>query len=287
MSREPVPLTGRRIVTIALNVPGPMAAQRLHDLGAAVIKVEPPEGDPLSRSSPDWYAELANGMAVECCDLKTTAGRERMYAWLADTDLLLTSQRPAALSRIGLAWDELHARFPRLCQVAIVGYPSPDAHIAGHDLTYLAANDLLDPPTLPPTLFADVAGSERAVSAALAILLERERTGKAQYAEVALSDAVKRMALPRKAGLTLSGRILGGAHPGYNLYRTRDGWVAVATLEPHFYQRLCRELDVTDPSYERFAERFAAATCAHWSQFAEKHDLPIYSMPNESGNFSE
>lgn len=287
MAREPTPLTGRHVVTIALNVPGPMAAQRLHDLGAAVIKVEPPEGDPLSFSCPPWYAELASGMTVERCNLKTAADRERMYTWLANADLLLTSQRPAALARLGLSWDELHARFPGLCQVAIVGYPSPDAHIAGHDLTYLAANGLLDPPALPPTLFADVAGSERAVIAALAVLLERERTGKSQYVEVALSDAVKRLALPRKAGLTLPGERLGGAHPGYNLYRARDGWIAVATLEPHFYRRLCEQLDVAEPSYQRFADRFATATCAHWSQFAEEHDLPIYAMPNQGRNFSQ
>jgi alpha-methylacyl-CoA racemase len=269
------PLADKHIVTVALNVPGPMAARRLLDLGATVAKIEPPDGDPLRRSSPDWYAELAGGMAVETCDLKIAAGHARMHELLEKADLLLTSQRPAALDRLQLGWAELHARFPRLCQVAIVGHAAPQQNVAGHDLTYLAANALLQPATLPRTLFADVAGSEAAALAALAILMERERTGVAQYIEVPLADAARRLAAPRRAGLTVAGAILGGGFPGYNQYRTKDGWIAVAALEAHFYKRLCEELGASAPTYDAFAQRFAAETNAYWMQFAEERDLPI------------
>lgn len=274
------PLAGTRVVTIALNVPGPMAAERLCALGATVTKIEPPEGDPLKVSCPPWYAELARGMTVETCDLKSEAGKARMYRLLEQTDLLLTSQRPSALARLGLAWSDLHARFPALCQVAIVGHAAPEQEIAGHDLTYLAANDLLAPPALPPTLFADVGGSEQATIAALAVLLEQRRAKTGQYVEVALAESAKRLAAPRRAGLTEPGKILGGGFPGYNLYRTKDGWVAVAALEPHFYRRLCEQLDVAAPSCAAFADRFAAQTNSHWARVAEEHDLPIAVIEN-------
>lgn len=269
------PLADINVVTTALNVPGPMAAQRLRALGAAVVKIEPPGGDPLRSFSALWYADLAQGMTVETCDLKTAAGRTRLYELLARADVLLTAQRPAALDGLALGWDELHSRLPRLCQVAIVGHSAPDQNVAGHDLTYLAVHGLLKPPELPPTLFADIAGSEQAALAALALLRERDRTGIGRYAEIALAESARRLAAPRRAGLTAPGSMLGGGFPGYNLYRSKDGWIAVAALEPRFYRCLCEQLGVGAPSYEAFAERFAVETGAHWARFAAAHDLPI------------
>lgn len=269
------PLIDVRVVSIALNVPGPMAAARLRDLGAHIAKIEPPDGDPLKSFNADWYVALSMGMAVETCDLKTAAGQAHLLALLGETDILLTSQRPAALSRLGLAWSSLHERFPRLCQIAIVGYPAPHQNVAGHDLTYMAVNGLLSPPHMPRTLFADVATSEQAAFAALAVLLERARTTQGQYREIALADAATRLAEPLRATLTRPGALLGGGFPGYNLYQSGDGWVAVAALEPHFYKRLCETLAIATPTYKKFAEHFAAKDGAYWQRFADSHDLPI------------
>ena len=252
-----------------------MAAARLRELGAVATKIEPPDGDPLRSFNADWYTALAAGMAVEVCDLKAAPGRSRMLALLGEADILLTSQRPAALSRLGLDWPSLHQRLPTLCQIAIVGYPAPNQNVAGHDLTYMAVNGLLTPPHLPRTLFADVTTSEQAACAALAALLERSRTGIGQYREIALAAAAARLAEPLSAALTLPGALLGGGFPGYNLYQCRDGWVAVATLEPHFYQRLCGAFEITTPTREQFAERFAREDGAHWKAFAATHDLPL------------
>jgi alpha-methylacyl-CoA racemase len=270
-----LPLAGIRVITLALNVPGPMAAERLRDLGARITKIEPPEGDPLKTMNPRWYGRLTEGVTVVTCNLKTELGSRLLLEKLADADLLLTSQRPAALKRIGLEWETLHERFPGLCQVAIVGFPAPRQNVAGHDLTYLGSHGLLQPPALPPTLFADVAGSEQAALAAVAVLFGRERTGIGEYVEVAIADAAKRLAAPRDAGLTTTGSHLAGAFPGYNLYRTTDGWVAVAALEARFYQRLCELLGVSTPSYESFAACFAGQDNSYWSEFAARHDLPI------------
>src|ERR1700748_1022539 len=99
-----------RVVTIATNVPGPVAAARLVELGALVTKVEPPGGDPLAVAAPEWYERLVTGQRVLRVDLKD----ESIDALLAEADVFLTAQRPSSLARLGLAWEELHARHPHL-----------------------------------------------------------------------------------------------------------------------------------------------------------------------------
>lgn len=213
------PLWGVRVVTPAVNVPGPVAAARLCELGASVTKVEPPGGDPLEAVSPAWYHELSAGQEVVRLDLKQTEDRAALDDLLGRADVLLTASRPAALNRLGLAWPGLHERFPRLAWVAIVGHAAPHADASGHDLTYVASVGLLDPPRLPRTLLADLAGAERAVSAALALLYARERGQDAGYAEVSLAEAARSFAEPLRHGLTRPGGLLNGGLPAYNVYR--------------------------------------------------------------------
>jgi crotonobetainyl-CoA:carnitine CoA-transferase CaiB-like acyl-CoA transferase len=255
-----------RVVTTALNIPGPVAAARLRELGATVTKVEPRGGDPLADAAPDLYAQLTAGQEVVRLDLKQTT----LDDVLGGADLLLTSQRVSALARMGLAWDALHERHPRLSQVAIVG----EGERAGHDLTYLAGRGLLDPPRMPRTLAADLLGAERAVSAALALLLAR----RPSYVEVSLAEAADVLALPLRAGLTRPGGMLGGGFPGYGLYEASDGWVAVAALEPGFRERLGSGLGVelTRPALE---EAFRSRTAAEWEAWALDRDVPIVGLP--------
>jgi len=130
------PLSNLTILTLAANVPGPVAAARLRDLGAHVIKVEPPFGDPLAVAGADWYADLHRDVEVRVLNLKAAADLEALAGLLARADLLLTANRPGALARLGLDWETVHIRFPNLCYVAIVGYPGDKAEVAGHDLTY-------------------------------------------------------------------------------------------------------------------------------------------------------
>src|SRR5436853_4543301 len=105
-----------------------------------------------------------------------------MGALLEEADLLLTSFRPSALRRLQLDWDTLHARYPRLCVLNIVGFGPPHEEVPGHDLTYQAKLGLLRPPLMPITLHADMAGAERSVSTAMALLLNFATTGKAECA---------------------------------------------------------------------------------------------------------
>ncbi len=273
------PLEGLHVVTLAVNLPGPVAAARFHALGARVTKVEPPAGDPLALACPDLYRDLSAGQEIRQLDLKDPAQRKALDELLAGSDLLLTSSRPAALERLGLAWDRLHRRFPQLCHVAIVGHPPPHENTPGHDLTYVAQQGLLRPPELPPTLLADLGGAEQAVSAGLALLLARERTGEAGYASVALSAAAEAFALPLRHGLTRPGGLLGGGLPGYNVYRTADGWIALAALEPHFWQRLLAALELDQATAADLAAIFATRPGAEWTRWAQEHDIPLVALP--------
>jgi len=272
------PLSGTSVVTLAVNVPGPAAAARLRGLGAAVTKVEPSGGDPLARYAPKWYESLTSGQEILRLDLKDAAGRGEFDALLSGADLLLTSSRPASLRRLGLPWETLRGAYPRLSQVAIVGHPSPGADEPGHDLTYLAGWGLLSPPDLPRTLTADLAGAERAVSAALGLLLGRERGQGPGYAEVALSEAAGSFAAPLVHGLTATDGALGGGLPGYGLYRASDGWVAVAALEEHFLERLLGELDLEAASREALAAAFREHPAAWWERWAAERGLPVAAV---------
>ena len=269
-----------RVVTIALNLPGPAACFRLRAMGASIVKVEPPTGDPLEAYAPAWYRDLHDGLATHRLDLKQAGDRARMAALLADADLLVTAQRPAALARLGLEPESLARTHPRLCMLRITGHRPPHDEQPGHDLTYLAAHGLLAPGVMPPTLFADMAGAERAVSTALALLHARARTGSGHQADVALEEAAEWLALPRRYGLTGRDALLGGKLAGYNLYSTQDGWIAVAALEPHFAQRLAAALGLPGLEREALAARFAQASAAHWERWAREQDVPIVALRN-------
>jgi alpha-methylacyl-CoA racemase len=272
------PLRGLRVVTLAVNVPGPAAASRLRELGASVVKVEPPDGDPLSRFNPAWYAALVEEQEVIQLDLKDGSDRARLDERLAEADALLTSSRPATLRRLELGSEELRLAYPRLCVVAITGYPEPRENEPGHDLTYLADLGLLSPPDMPRTLLADLAGAERAVSATLALLLNRTEGRGAGYAEVALAQAAEFFAEPLRYGITKPGAELAGGLPGYNLYPTQEGWIAVAALEAHFWERLLLELGLNEASKEDLEETFLRKTAEEWEKWARERDLPLAAL---------
>jgi len=267
-----------RVVAVATNIPGPLAAARLVKLGAEVVKVEPPHGDPLEAAAPAWYAELTAGMRVERLDLRCS--ESRMLAHLANADLLITTLRPKALDAAHLDWPRLHAAFPRLCHVAVVGEAGEHADRAGHDLTYQARAGLLSPPAMPRAVAADMFAAERVFSAALEALLERDRTGEGTRHEIAIAESAAVLADAARHGLTTPSGPLGGALPYYGLYRASDGWIALAALEPHFQQRLREALGVDANDRDALAARFAEHSCVYWEETAEQYDLPIAALPH-------
>jgi alpha-methylacyl-CoA racemase len=283
----PGPLAGFRVVTIAGNVPGPVAASRLCDLGASVTKVEPPTGDPLDRTFRSYYLELLGAQDVLTLDLKTEDGLAELHEMLSDADVLITSHRRSALERLGLRWAALRDRHPRLSQVAIVGQRAPDDDVPGHDLTYQAVTGLLagrpgEEPRMPTALIADLTGAERAVTEAVAAILQRERTGHGSYREVALCDAAEAMAGPLRHGLTGPRGVLGGSSAAYRIYPAATGHVACAALEAHFFDRLVELLGV-DRTADALGAAFQERTADEWQLWGREHNLPLVAVVTNRG----
>ena len=277
------------MLSLALNLPGPAALLRLKHMGARCVKLEPSAstlggGDPMEAYAPQAYAELHQGIRTVRADLKAPAGQGVLQRELARANVLLTSFRPAALRRLGLDWKTLHRQFPTISLVRIVGWPGAQAEIPGHDLTYMAENELVQGLELPPTLFADMAGALLATEAVLQAVLLRERRGKGSEHEVALSDAAAWLARPRAWGLTLASGAVGGAHAGYRVYACRDGRVAVAALEPHFASRLAEAAGLphahlmTAQARTALQQWFARQTRAQLDALAEARDLPLLTL---------
>ena len=297
----PNALKGVRVLTLALNLPGPAAVMRLKAMGAQCTKLEPlapagsPAGlptDPMGQYKPAAYATLHKGVKVVQADLKSAAGQKKLHQILARTDVLITSFRPSALRKLGVDGASLLKQYPGLVMVAIVGAPGARAEEPGHDLTYMADQGLVSGLALPPSLFADMGGSLLTSEAVLQALLLRQRpgraSGKGHYMEIALSDAAGYLGLPHQWGLTTADGSVGGAHAGYQVYRCKDGRVAVAALEPHFAARLCeaagikgeatRKLMHAPKTHEAMASFFAQHTRRQLDKLAADKDLPFHTL---------
>ncbi len=283
------PLRGVRVLSLALNLPGPAALMRLVQMGASCTKVNPPSGDPMQHYTPEGYDLLHTGVQHKTLDLKTSAGQTALHKLLPKTDVLLTSFRPSALTKLGLGWKSLHKQYPALSLIEVVGAPGPLAEIPGHDLTYQAEVGLVNGMDLPPSLFADMGGALMASEATLKALITLKTTGKGSRHEVALSDAAAWLALPRQLRMTTPDGAVGGAHAGYRVYASKNGRVAVAALEPHFALRLCEAAGVTlahpvkdlfKPATRKAIEAFLASqTRAQLDKLATAKDIPLLTLP--------
>ena len=280
-------LTGVRVLSLSLNLPGPAALMRCKAMGASCVKLEPPNGDPMGLYNPTAYAELHTGVRIAKADLKTELGQRALHRELAKTDVLLTSFRPSALQKLGLTWKLLHKQHPQLSVVAIVGAPGARAEEPGHDLTYMAENDLIPGLDLPASLYADMGGSLMATEAVLQAVLTQHSKNQGVYLEVALSEAASYIGLPRTWGLTKPGAAVGGGHAGYRVYPCKDGRVAVAALEPHFAASLCALAGVkvesmktmfSPQTHESIAAWIARRTRKQLDVLALQHDIPLHTL---------
>lgn len=291
-------LQGVRILSLALNLPGPAALWRCAGMGAQCCKIEPPAAtgqngatghttDPMSRYSATAYASMHQGIEVLQADLKSEAGQLLLHETLARTDVLLTAFRPSALAKLGLDWPHLQARHPHLSLVRIVGSSGPDADVPGHDLTYQAEAGLVQSLQMPPSLFADMAGALMACEAVLQSVLASRRSGHGVFQEVGLAQAARWLALPWQWGLTQPHGDVGGAHAGYRIYPCADGMVAVAALEPHFARRLCAAAAMDDAgadmhgpeTHEAISRFLRTRDCRQLQLLAEQNDIPLHVLP--------
>jgi alpha-methylacyl-CoA racemase len=253
-------LTGLRVIDLTRNLPGPFATRMLADLGAEIIKVEPPEGDP-ARSLPTLYEALNAGKATRTVDFKQDSALGELRSWLADADVMLDSFRPGVLAGLGLSFDQLKALNPRLVMVSITGYgqSGPWAGKAGHDLNFMAMSGVLDQMRAPTGELAlsnvqwgDLAaGSSMACIALLAAVLSARQTGQGRHIDVSMTHGLHaHLVMPKATGVLMSPILghwpgpgqdmLNGALPCYNLYATQDGrHLAVGALEHKFWKVAC------------------------------------------------
>lgn len=292
------PLKGVRVLTLALNLPGPAAVMRLQAMGATCIKLEPlapvslgkgATADPMGIYKREAYDAMHTGVKVLQADLKSERGQQALHKALTRTDVLITSFRPSALNKLGLSWKSLHKLYPSLCMVSIVGSPGERAEEPGHDLTYLAENGLVNGLDLPATLYADMGGSLLTTEAVLqALFLRQSKKAQGVFQEIALSDAAAYLALPRTWGLTTPDGDVGGAHAGYRVYPCKNGRVAVAALEPHFAARLCVAAGLQSETaknmharstHKAIADFLLSQTKQQLDRLATAQDIPLHSLP--------
>lgn len=253
-------LSGLRVLDLTRNLPGPFATRLLADLGATIVKVEPPEGDP-ARPLAALFEALNHGKECRTIDFRSSADLDRLRAWVQEADVLLDSFRPGVLQGLGLDAATLHALNPRLVMVSITGYGQhgPWAQKAGHDLNFMALSGVLDQMRAPTGELAlsnvqwgDLAGgSAMACIAVLAAVFEAQKTGQGRHLDVSMVHGLHaQLVMPKATGAMLApllGRrpgagedLLNGVLPCYNLYATQDGrHLAVGALEFKFWKAAC------------------------------------------------
>ena len=252
------------VVDLSRYVPGPFTSRELLRLGARVVAVEPPEGDPLRLVDPAWHGALNAGKESVVCDLR--ADPALAQALCARADVVVDGFRPGVATRLGLEPGE------RTVWCAITGFGSGGAHEqrVGHDLNYLGWAGVLERGGHPPVPIADYTGAFAAVREILAALLERERTGHGARLEVSMTDEATRLYAPP---------ILTGAAACYRVYETADGrGLTVAALEPRFWQRFCElvglpELDAFAPALPELEARLRERPLDDWLELFDGEEV--------------
>jgi alpha-methylacyl-CoA racemase len=292
------PLDGLLVVDLTRYLPGPFASRELLRLGARVVRLEAPGGDPLRDIAPGWDAALNAGKESVVCDLKCDSGFALELCSRAD--VVLESFRPGVLARLGLGADRLP---PRVVLASITGFGlhGPHAARAGHDLNYLGWAGVLDDtaPALPPVPVADLAaGALSVANEILAALLARERTGRGAHVAVSMTHGSHRLV----AHELEDPRPLTGRLACYRIYATADGRrLTVAALETKFFARLCELIGRPELAERQFdadqealaaelAAAFASRPLAGWLELARGEDVcigPVATLAEGAAAFGE
>lgn len=269
-----LPLSDVRVLDLTRLLPGPYATLVMADLGAKVDKLEDPQGGDYIRQMPPqrgeesalFYALNRNKRSI-ALDLKKPQGTAAVMRLLERYDVLVESFRPGVMDKLGLGWEALSRRHPRLivCSISGYGQTGPDRLRAGHDLNYVARAGALaysgeagGPPSQPGVQVGDIGGGSLfSLVAILAALHERARTGRGRWLDVSMTEgalAFIHMQLGARLVMEREGRplrrgedALNGGYPCYGLYRTQDGkYLSVGALEPKFWTGVCEVLGRPD-----------------------------------------
>jgi alpha-methylacyl-CoA racemase len=271
------------VIEIASIGPGPFAAMLLADLGADVLRIDRSggAGNPLGEGSWNFMHRGRRSAAV---DLKHPDGRELVLRLCASADALIEGFRPGVMERLGLGPAEVAARNPRLVYGRMTGYgqDGPLAHVAGHDINYIAIAGVLgsmrrtgEKPLFPLNLVGDFGGGGMLLAlGVVSAVLEARSSGRGQVVDAAMVEGSALLSTMfhamHAAGLwndTPGTNLLDSGAPFYEVYETSDGGhVAVGALEPQFYAELLRRLELDpeafpqwdQPRWPEFKDRFAA-----------------------------
>jgi crotonobetainyl-CoA:carnitine CoA-transferase CaiB-like acyl-CoA transferase len=291
---QPRPLSGLRVIDLSTVLAGPYCTMVLADLGADVIKVEPPDGDATRGWGPPWVGEVASGTRTAAyflavnrnkrsirLDLKTDDGREILRRLLSDADVLVENQRPGGLARLGFDDGTLERLRPSLIHLAVSGYGTtgPGAGRPGYDFVIQAVGGLMSitgeadadggRPTKVGVAISDVVTGLFAVIGILAAVIERDRQAppgeRGQRVDVSLLASTLAVLVNQAQNAFVGGRSpdrLGNAHPNivpYETFRTADGEIAVAVGSERQWPRFCRVLEtpelIDDPRFATNGDR--------------------------------
>jgi alpha-methylacyl-CoA racemase len=294
------PLEGVLVVDLTRYLPGPFASRELLELGARVVRLEPPGGDPMRDLAPAWHEALNAGKESVTCDLKIEPERGRSLC--AEADVVIESFRPGVVERLGVGPADLPDTVV-YCSITGFGLGGRHERRAGHDLNYQGWAGLLADtvPAIPAAQLADLAaGSLVAVTKILAALLEREKTSRGTHLVVSMTHGSHRFAAHRLGGEPIP-KLLTGGLACYAIYETADGrHITVGALESKFFTRLCELLGLPelaarqfDPSFQAeiadaLAERFAERLLAGWLELFDTEDVsvgPVSTLSEAAAEF--
>lgn len=316
-----LPLEGIKILDLSRLAPGPFCSMMLGDMGADVLLVEAPAegkmgamavlGRPTDREKAAAYNILARNKRSIVLNLRDDEARDIFYKLAETADVVLEGFRPGVVKRLGVDYDTLSKRNPRIvyCSLSGFGQTGPYSQLVGHDINYISVGGALGmigwpdtPPAIPMNIIADFAGGGmHAAYGILAALLARERTGRGQYVDIAMSDGVLYLLASLVGGVlqggaspSRGGTLLNGSVPHYNVYECADGgWISLGSLEPHFFANLCKAMECEqyiphqyDPSKREeiaqcFRERFKTRPRDEWFKLLSQTDIcagPVYSL---------
>ncbi|GGR08293.1 CaiB/BaiF CoA transferase family protein [Deinococcus ruber] len=265
-----LPLSGVRVADFTRVLTGPFCTMLLADLGAEVIKIEPPGGDDTRAWGPpfqmsegeresSYFLSVNRGKRSVVLDLKTEAGMAAARAIVGKSDVLVENFRPGTLDRLGLGWDALHAEFPRLIYAAISGFgqAGPYRDRAGYDVIAQGMGGLMSyngeegrPPVRVGVAVADVFAGSLITQAVLAALYQRERSGEGRRVDVNLLEAVISLGTSQVSRYLAAGEIpapMGNDHRSivpYGTFPCGDGFINVAVGNDSLWRRFCAALEL-------------------------------------------
>jgi alpha-methylacyl-CoA racemase len=293
------PLEGILVIDFTRYLPGAYAGRELLRLGARVVRVESPEGDPMRETAVAWDTALRAGTESVVCDLK--ADPELARALCARADVVLESFRPGVAERLGIGPGDV-PEATVYCSITGFGDDGPHRSRAGHDLNYLGWAGVLEDTGrgLPPVQAADLAaGALGAVVRILAALLERKRTGAGARIVVSMTHGSHDLVAHRLGGEPVP-RMLTGGLACYRTYATADGrLLTVGALEPKFFLRLCELVGRAELAERQYAEgqdelgaelaaTFSERSLAAWLELFDGEDVcvgPVWTRAEAAAEF--